>query len=685
MRLGGFSRLVLALALVATAALGFVQNRRSTGQLLRRADFANVRYLLHDGTAAGMTNSAGAEVITRASSPVEAVTNALAAWSALPGSALRFAPPVPTPTSTVEANTEHIITFADTPVNRAIVGGAVAVTLLCSSPDGTIDDADIIFNPSLVYSTTGAAQTYDIEGVLVHELGHAIGMDHSTVAAASLRAVTATGSNLSASLEVDDRLFAAQVYPSDGSSFGRITGTITGGAGGLRNAVVSALDLERNVIVGAVTAEGGRYVMDRVPPGRYAIAAEPMDGPVIPGHLSSIGVVPVPSFQSAYAGGGIGTRFDVTAGGTVTADIAVTEAAPALNILGSGSAEQGRTVFSFVASRLRPDNTYTVELFGEGLDRAGVGEASILLRGAGLSVVPGSFSSGSVSLTTGETFPTVLVDIEVAADAPAGLASFEIVDGAERALYVGGLSIEPPGGVPEFESAGVVNGASFLNGGIAAGSIATLFGAGVGRAAGAAGTTQPVSGGIVTLLEGTQLLVSGIPAPLFFANAGQINFQVPMEVAGATEATIRVLRDQQMSDSVSIAVRESDPALFVWPGTDRAIALTATAGLVQPDQRAAPGQTIVLFGTGQGPLDNPVDTGLLATGSPLSRAARPVTVRFGSQAAGDVAFAGLAPGFAGLLQINVTIPVDAPSGEAVPLSLEIGGQVSTQIVTLPLD
>jgi uncharacterized protein (TIGR03437 family) len=42
-------------------------------------------------------------------------------------------------------------------------------------------------------------------------------------------------------------------------------------------------------------------------------------------------------------------------------------------------------------------------------------------------------------------------------------------------------------------------------------------------------------------------------------------------------------------------------------------------------------------------------------------------------------FAGLAPGWVGLYQVNVQVPANAPTGDAVPVTLSVGGAVSNQV------
>jgi uncharacterized protein (TIGR03437 family) len=64
--------------------------------------------------------------------------------------------------------------------------------------------------------------------------------------------------------------------------------------------------------------------------------------------------------------------------------------------------------------------------------------------------------------------------------------------------------------------------------------------------------------------------------------------------------------------------------------------------------------------------------------SPLAETTHTVTVTIGSVPA-TVSFAGLAPGWVGLYQVNVQVPANAPVGNAVPVALSVGGVAANQV------
>ncbi len=191
----------------------------------------------------------------------------------------------------------------------------------------------------------------------------------------------------------------------------------------------------------------------------------------------------------------------------------------------------------------------------------------------------------------------------------------------------------------------------------------------------AASGTAPLAPGAIASLYGSGLpasasvTVNGVPAPVFAAIASQINFQVPFEIpVGA--ATVNLLASGAVVATTSIAVESVAPGLFTQPdGT--AAALNQDFSVNAPGRPAAPGTVLAAYLTGLGPVDPAVPTGTPAPPRVFSRTKGQVTAAIGDLPA-TVEFAGLAPGYAGLYQVNVRVPASAPSGQ-YPLRIFIDG------------
>ena len=104
---------------------------------------------------------------------------------------------------------------------------------------------------------------------------------------------------------------------------------------------------------------------------------------------------------------------------------------------------------------------------------------------------------------------------------------------------------------------------------------------------------------------------------------------------------------------------------------------------------ATRGSYIVLYGTGEGRTNPTSVEGTITTSiAPIPQSIYPVTVTFGTgtgAVAGGVFYAGETPtALAGLMQINVTIPANAPTGPAVPVFVTINGQTTPGNVTVSI-
>jgi len=104
--------------------------------------------------------------------------------------------------------------------------------------------------------------------------------------------------------------------------------------------------------------------------------------------------------------------------------------------------------------------------------------------------------------------------------------------------------------------------------------------------------------------------------------------------------------------------------------------------LLGPHNAALPGDYIILYTTGLGPVSLNLQDGYVAPPNPLARTEDPFRVLVDGEQC-DVFFSGLAPGFAGLYQLNIRLPGDLPPGN---LDLQILSQfANSNVATLPLN
>ncbi len=249
----------------------------------------------------------------------------------------------------------------------------------------------------------------------------------------------------------------------------------------------------------------------------------------------------------------------------------------------------------------------------------------------------------------------------------------QIIFGAESALVGNELWSTPL--VPSISSSGVVDAASFRTW-VAPGGLASVFGTELAGMT-AAATSLPLP----TTLGGVRVQVAGVDAPLLFVSPRQINFQVPFETAIGTAPVVVVAGSQQSGSELATTVVYA-PATFVNPNTGGPIVQRHSDGtLITAENPAKPGDTLILYVTGIGGLDVVPATGDPASDSPLSTSTVTPTVTVGGVPA-QVLFAGLAPGFVGLGQINIVLPAELPEAASLPLVIIYGNRRS-QSLPLP--
>lgn len=226
----------------------------------------------------------------------------------------------------------------------------------------------------------------------------------------------------------------------------------------------------------------------------------------------------------------------------------------------------------------------------------------------------------------------------------------------------------------------VRNGASYEASPVSPGEIVSVFGSGLGPESGVIGPVD-AGGRLSNSLAGTKLLFDGIPAPLLFVSAGQVNGIVPFEVIGTSSTRVTVEYQGLRAGEISVPVAPASAGLFSANGVGqgRGAILNQDASPNSPENPASQGSVVSVFATGGGQTDPPGENGKLSD-APLSLLS-PVSVQIGGLEAA-VLYAGAAPGFAGLVQINVSLPSGVTAGSAVPVQLRIGESRSQDGITI---
>jgi uncharacterized protein (TIGR03437 family) len=253
-------------------------------------------------------------------------------------------------------------------------------------------------------------------------------------------------------------------------------------------------------------------------------------------------------------------------------------------------------------------------------------------------------------------------------DLPDSYAEFAVPTVANGKVYVGTLdSVTMYGariGVAPVIG-GVANAASYEAQALAPGSLVAIFGTELSMiTASAPSVPLPVS------LADVSIQVNGFPAPLLYISPGQINAQLPAELSEGT-AQMVVSVAGVPSAAFNIDIQASAPGIFTASGT--AAAINLDGGVNGPTEPVPVGSAISVFLTGTAPLEANVVDGAAALPGSTANAAANVSATLGGEPA-PVLYAGPAPNFVGLIQVNLTVPA-LPTG-SFPLVITVNGKAT---------
>jgi uncharacterized protein (TIGR03437 family) len=225
--------------------------------------------------------------------------------------------------------------------------------------------------------------------------------------------------------------------------------------------------------------------------------------------------------------------------------------------------------------------------------------------------------------------------------------------------------------------AAVANAASYSTAAVSPGEAVAIFGSNLGPAI-PAGTQLTANGLVASSLAGTQALFDGVPGPVLYASANQVNAIAPFGLSSSV-TEVQVAYEGQESGWFPMAVAPSAPGIFAVDGSGagEAVALNQDGSLNSPANPAAAGSVITLWATGAGQLAPAGQDGAVAAAGNLPAPLLAVTAQVGGQSA-NVLYAGSGAGMVeGVIQVNLRLPSGAPAGPSIPVALGIGG-VSSQ-------
>lgn len=199
----------------------------------------------------------------------------------------------------------------------------------------------------------------------------------------------------------------------------------------------------------------------------------------------------------------------------------------------------------------------------------------------------------------------------------------------------------------------VANAAANRVGAVAPGEVVSIYGQGIGPDQDSPGVITE-DGRLAASVSDTRILFDGVPAPLFYASAFQVNAQVPFEVAGRSSTVVQGFYRDVPSNKVTLRVEESAPSLFTTNGFLDLLAVNQDGFRNSSTNPAAPGSIVTMYASGTGQTSPPSVTGRLAV-PPYALPVGGVSLRIGGVEA-EVLYAGDAPGLVGITQINVRVP-----------------------------
>jgi uncharacterized protein (TIGR03437 family) len=242
-----------------------------------------------------------------------------------------------------------------------------------------------------------------------------------------------------------------------------------------------------------------------------------------------------------------------------------------------------------------------------------------------------------------------------------------------------------PRDAPFYSRASVVNAADNQSGAFAPNTIGTIYGTNLAYATVALSADEVHGGTIPSVLPGTgvEVLVGGIPAGIYYVCPTQINFLIP-SILTPGPSDVLVAIDGLHGPDIPVQISAAAPAFFQLDAGD-VIATLPDGTVITPQAPAKPGDIVVLYATGLGAVVPPLDDREVSTAAQWIQNLADLKITLDGAAIDStrILYAGVAPGFAGLYQINLQLPATVGANPAIRAT--VAGQSSPAGLTLPVE
>jgi hypothetical protein len=254
--------------------------------------------------------------VTGTREQAEVLRQSFAAWAAIPTATISFTEGAP---QDRKAAYDGVNIVTSSLLASEYPSGALGIALVFTfdSPGGVdqfgrpiqfagqIMEVDIAFNPQESFTTneTTVSDRTDLQSVATHEIGHLLGLDHTTLLSSTMFPTISEGVNYPKVLSTDDMIGVSTIYPSAAfAAKGTLSGTVRSTSNTpVYGAIVVAINASGQPVASAITDPGGLYTIAGLDPGTYTVYAEPMDAPFQSGNAATLARI--------YPGSAVNTSF----------------------------------------------------------------------------------------------------------------------------------------------------------------------------------------------------------------------------------------------------------------------------------------------------------------------------------------------------------------------------------------